>query len=199
MSVTPPVETRRWKRVEYDRMIECGIFDEDCRDNRLELIDGLLVLREPKTPPYAATVRRGMDALTEAFGAGFHVRSFSPVALDDDSEPEPDLSVVRGAIDDYVHEHPARPVLIVEVALTSLAFDREFKSSLYARAGVTDYWVLNLVDEVLEVRRGPVTSDAAPYGWTYERLTVLGRDDFVTPLAAPMAVVQIADLLPQPR
>jgi hypothetical protein len=199
MSVTPPVETRRWKRVEYDRMIECGIFDEDCRDNRLELIDGLLVLREPKTPPYVTAVSLGERALSAAFGEGFHVRPYGPVALDDDSEPEPDLSVVRGEISDYAHEHPARPVLIVEVALTSLAFDREFKSSLYARAGITDYWVLNLVDEVLEVRRGPVTSEAAPYGWTYERLTVLGREDVVTPLAAPTAAVAVANLLPPPR
>jgi Uma2 family endonuclease len=180
-------------------MIECGIFDEDCRENRLELLDGLLVLREPKTPPYAAAVRGVDDALRGVFGAGFDVRCFAPVALDDDSEPEPDVSVVRGTYRDYADQHPARPVLIVEVAHASLAFDREFKSSLYARAGITDYWVLNLVDQVLEVRRGPVTSDAAPYGWTYERLTVLGHGDTVAPVAAPFATIPVADLLPAAR
>jgi len=188
--------TRRWKRVEYDRMIECGIFDEDCRENRLELVDGLLVLRESKTPPYAATVRRADDALREAFSEGFHVRPFAPVALDDDSEPEPDLSVVRGTIDDYAHEHPSRPVLIVEVSLTTLDFDREIKSSLYARAGIVDYWIVNLVDLVLEVRRRPISSESARYGWTYEALTVLGPDDAITPIAAPLASVRVADLLP---
>ncbi len=196
MSITPPVETRRWKRVEYDRMIECGIFDADVRENRLELVDGLLVLREPKTPPYATAVRLGDRALTTAFAEGFHVRPYAPVALDDDSEPEPDLSVVRGAIDDYAHEHPARPALIVEIALTTLDFDREFKSSLYARAGIVDYWIVNLVERVLEVRRRPISSEAAPYGWTYEELTVLGASDAITPIAAPFVSILVADLLP---
>jgi hypothetical protein len=82
------------------------------------------------------------------------------------------------------------------VSLTRLAFDREYKSSLYARAAIVDYWIVNLVDRVLEVRRRPMTSDAAPYGWTYEELIVLGPDASLTPLAAPFASILVADLLP---
>jgi Uma2 family endonuclease len=135
-------------------------------------------------------------ALQRAFGAGWNVRPAGPVALDDDSEPEPDLAVVRGNPRDYLGAHPARPALVVEVSLSRLAFDREYKASLYARGAIVDYWIVNLVDRVLEVRRRPITSDAAPYGWTYETLAVLGPDAAVTPIAAPGATVPVADLLP---
>jgi hypothetical protein len=84
----------------------------------------------------------------------------------------------------------------VEVSLSRLAFDREYKGSLYARAGVADYWIVNLVDRVLEVRRAATTSAAAPYGWTYAEFTVLGAGAAVTPLAAPFAEIPVADLLP---
>ena len=118
------------------------------------------------------------------------------MALDDDSEPEPDIAVVAGGPRDYLDAHPARPALVVEVAYTSVAFDREHKSSLYARAGVADYWIVNLVERVLEVRRRPVPSTTAPYGWTYEALEMFGPDDAVAPLAAPSSPVAVADLLP---
>lgn len=76
-----------------------------------------------------------------------------------------------------------------------LGFDRDYKASLYARAAITDYWIVKLVDRVLEVRRGPMTSDDAPFGWTYERLTIFQTNEMVTPLAA-LAPISVADLLP---
>ena len=82
------------------------------------------------------------------------------------------------------------------MSLTRLAFDREYKSSLYARAAIGDFWIVNLVDRVLEVRRWPITSDAAPYGWAYEATSVLGPDATVSPIAAPFASILVADLLP---
>ena len=107
-----PVTTRRWSRVEYDRLVESGMFDGE----RLELLDGLLVVREPQKSPHAATVALVGEALRVAFGDGWHVRSEAPVTLDDDSEPEPDAAVVPGGPRDYLRGQPARPVLIVEVA-----------------------------------------------------------------------------------
>jgi Uma2 family endonuclease len=187
------IPTRRWTRVEYERMVECGIFRSG---ERIELLDGLLVVREPQSAPHFAAIRRGTVALQRAFGPGWDVRPAGPVALDDDSEPEPDLAVVPGAFTDYERAHPARTVLVVEVALTSLAFDREYKSSLYARAGIQDYWIVNLVDRVVEVRRGPAASELTPYGWAYAQLVVLGPADTVTALAAPSSSIAVADLLP---
>jgi Putative restriction endonuclease len=77
-------------------------------------------------------------------------RSQGPVALDDESEPEPDIVAVPGTIRDYSGEHPARPVLVVEVSDSSLSLDRARKGNLYARAGLGDYWIVNLVERVLE-------------------------------------------------
>ena len=81
--------------------------------------------------------------------------------------------------------HPADPVLIVEVAETSLTFDREHKGSLYARAGVMDYWIVNLVDRQLEVYRGPVAAPSAPFGWLYGRRQVLAATGIISALAVP--------------
>ena len=190
---TPPVPTRGIRRVEYDHLVECGLFSPD---DRIELIDGLLVFREPQSSPHMVAVQLVHAALQGAFGPGWNVRQSGPVALDEDSEPEPDIAVVPGSPRDYVTGHPAQPVLVVEVSLSRLRFDREYKGSLYARAGVTDYWIVNLVDRVLEVRRGITSSAAAPYGWTYAELTVLDAASIVAPLAAPLSVVSVADLLP---
>jgi Uma2 family endonuclease len=87
-------------------------------------------------------------------------------------------------------------VLIVEIAHTRLAVDRSVKLNLYARAGITDYWIVNLVDDVVEVYREPVVSASAPYGWRYASVVIARRPEAITPLAAPHARVAVADLLP---
>jgi Uma2 family endonuclease len=184
---------RRWKRVEYERLVENGVF---APGERIELIDGLLVVAEPQSPSHFTAVRLVERALVRAFGEGWDVRAQGPIALDDTSEPEPDVAVVRGELRDYVEAHPAVSVLVVEVALTSLTFDRVHKSSLYARAGRPEYWIVNLVDRVLEVRREPVRSSSAPYGWDYRSVEMLGPVDSVYPLAAPAARIAVAELLP---
>ena len=192
VAVTPAVEIRRFTRVEYQQLIET-IFQPG---ERLELIDGLLVLREPQYSPHAVGTQLVLRALDRAFGAGWNVRSQLPIALDDMSEPEPDAAVVPGDPRDYRDAHPERPVLIVEVALSRLAFDRRQKASLYARAGIADYWVVNLVDRILEVYREPVAAPAAPYGFHYRSSTRLRPTATVIPLAAPSAAILVADLLP---
>ena len=119
-----------------------------------------------------------------------------PLALDDDSEPEPDVSVVRGSLAQADRTLPSRPDLVVEVAESSLTFDRREKASLYARAGVEDYWIVNLVSRVLEVLRDPVADPTAPYGWRYARTRILTGADVVFPVGAPLSRIPIADLLP---
>jgi Uma2 family endonuclease len=184
---------RRWTRVEYERLIDTGAL---APGERLELIDGLLLVAEPQTPYHFTAVRLVALALARAFGEGWDVRAEGPIALDDDSEPEPDVAVVRGGPRDYVDTHPTDPVLVVEISLCSLAFDRERKSSLYARARRPEYWIVNLVEHVLELCREPVPTAAAPYGWSYRSVAILHRDATVSPLAAPAIPVHVADLLP---
>jgi Uma2 family endonuclease len=189
---TPSVRTRRWSRVEYERLVELGVFQPG---ERLELLDGLLVVREPQGARHITAIRLVEEALRTAFGSGWEIRSQAPVALDDDSEPEPDVAVVPGSPRDYGRAHPSRATLLVEVAEATLAVDRR-KGGLYARAGVPEYWIVNLVDETLEVYRAPAPSGGSRFGRAYGNVQVLRRGAVVTPLQAPAARIAVDDLLP---
>lgn len=189
----PTIRMQRLNRIEYERMIEAGILDEDAR---IELLEGQLVAREPQGSPHATAIQLTAEALRVAFGPGWSVRVQLPLALDDLSEPEPDIAVVPGAPRDYREAHPSRPLLVVEVAGASLGLDRTVKAGLYARADVSDYWIVNLVDRVIEVRQEPVASQSHPLGWDYHLVTVLGPTATISPLAAPAAAICVADLLP---
>src|SRR5215470_6855850 len=149
----PALPLWRMTRARYDRLVDAGIFGPD---DRVELLDGLLVAREPQGGPHATAVGLVAAALEKTFGRGFHVREEKPIALNKSSEPEPDVAVVPGGLRDYASGHPSRPVLLVEVADSSLVLDRLRKGGLYARAGIVEYWIVNLVDQVLEVYREPV-------------------------------------------
>jgi Uma2 family endonuclease len=187
------VHAKHWTRVEYERLIDLGAFRPG---ERVELVGGSLLVREPQGGPHATAVGLVEDTLRQVFAAGWTVRTHSPIALDEDSEPEPDVAVVRGSRRDHTRSHPTRPVLIVEVAESSLAFDRDEKSSLYARAGIADFWLLNLPDRVLEIYREPIAAPHASYGHRYGVTVTLGPRDTASPLAAPSATILVADLLP---
>jgi Uma2 family endonuclease len=190
---TYPTRTKRWTRTEYDRLIELGVFQSE---DRIELIGGELIVSEPPSPEHYTAMRNSVRALEAAFGPDWEVRPDGPVALDDESEPEPDVAVVPGSTRDYRHAHPSRPVLTLEISLSSLPTDRVRKASLYARARLADYWILNLIAGVLEVYRDPVPDPAAPFGWSYARREVVDASGRVSPLAAPSASVAVSDLLP---
>lgn len=191
--MSDPVRTRRWTRQEYDRLIEIGLLNED---EPVELVGGQLIVAEPKGTGHSVALELAAEALRRAFGPGWTVRVQDPIAPDDESEPEPDLAVVPGGPRDYLATHPSRPALVLEVSDSSLAFDRRDKGSLYARARILDYWIVNLVDRVLEVFRDPVLSTGAPYGWSYGRVQRLGPEATISPLAAPAASIPVTDLLP---
>ena len=188
------IRMRRWRRVEYDKLIEEGIFQPG---ERLELLAGQLVVREPQGTPHATGIRLVTRALRDVFQASTWIVDMQlPIALDEESEPEPDVIVTAGDPRDFLPSHPAQPVLVVEVAEASLAFDREEKGSLYARARVPEYWILNLRDRVLEVFREPHSDASAPHGWVYRSRQNLAAGAHVTPLAAPTARIAVAELLP---
>jgi Uma2 family endonuclease len=190
VAMLPPLKTRGWTRVEYERLAETGVLDEDAR---VELLDGRLIVSEPQGSRHATAVLMAREALERAFGRGFHVRDQLPVALDDWSEPEPDLCVVRGRAKDYRDAHPTSPVLVVEIANESLARDRLRKGPAYARAGIRDYWIVNLVRGVVEVCREPVRESSSR--WRYRQVRLLERGASIKPLAAPRRI-RVADLLP---
>lgn len=190
MSQTP-LEIRRWTRGEYDRLIDLGVFERD----PLELIGGQIFVAEPQSAYHAAAIRSVDYTLRAVLPPGWIVSVQSPVSLDDESEPEPDLAVVPGRPTDYRHGHPTHPTLVVEIAESSVGFDRLAKGSLYARAQVRDYWIVNLIDRALEVYREPGADASAPYGWSYRsvaRVTPPAAITLLEPAAGPIAV---ADLL----
>ena len=186
-----PLALRRWKRVEYERLVDLGVFEGD----PVELIGGQLIVAEPQGSRHMTAVGLADDALRAVLPRGWIVRTQGPVALDDESAPEPDVAVVAGVRTDYQNAHPARPALVIEVADSSLAFDREHKGSLYARGGVQDYWIVNLRDRVLEVHRDPGADASAPYGWRYRSVQTLAPPSMVAPLALPAARIAVAGLL----
>ncbi|HTO12174.1 MAG TPA: Uma2 family endonuclease [Candidatus Binatia bacterium] len=192
-TVLPDIAIRRWTRAEYDRLIGLGVFQPG---ERLELLDGWLVLREPQGTRHSTGIRRVLSVLRRTLGETWQIDSQLPIALDDLSEPEPDVSVVPGNPDSYLHEHPSHPRLIVEVAESSYRIDHEYKASLYARAGVPEYWILDLVHQTVEIHRGPEESAAARYGWRYRSIATLQPPATVAPLLAPDRPIAVADLLP---
>ena len=187
-----PLTVRRWKRIEYDRLVDLGAFEGE----PLELIGGQLIVSEPKGAYHSSAVTAVDYALRAALPSGWIVRNQQPVSLDEESEPEPDLVVVAGRPGDYRDAHPERPALAVEVAHSSLYFDREHKGSLYARAGIEDYWIVNLVDRVLEIYRDPIPDPSAIYGWRYRSVTTLAPPAVASPRAFATSRIAVADLLP---
>jgi Uma2 family endonuclease len=187
-----PLTVRRWTRDEYERLVDFGVFQRD----PVELIGGQLIVAEPQGSYHAMAVGAADDALRAILPAGWIVRAQMPIALDEESAPEPDLVVVRGTRGDYREAHPARPALVLEVADSSLDFDRQHKGSLYARAGILDYWILNLIDRVLEVLREPAAEASAPFGWRYRTVQILAPQSVIAPLALPSMAIAVAELLP---
>ena len=186
----PDVRTRRWTRIEYDRLIDAGFFRPG---DPVELLGGQMIVAEPQGSRHFAALRATQEALRAAFGDGWEIRGQGPIALDE--EPEPDLAVVPGTFRDYRAAHPSSPSLVIEISETSLALDRAHKGSLYARAALADYWIVTLPERRLEIYREPEPDATAPFGWRYRSVTVLEPGASVSPLARPDRRIQITDLL----
>lgn len=168
-------------------MGEAGLF----ADERVELLDGTIVTMAPQSPSHAGTVDRLYRSLVAAVGRAAHVRMQPPVVLDDWSEPEPDVIVCAFDSHDYTREHPrAEQILLVaEVAVASLGYDRGRKAAAYARSGIPEYWIVDVEGRLIEVRRDPDPSGAR------HRVVTIARDG--ERLSAPGGgSVAVADVLP---
>src|SRR2546428_944038 len=164
--------------------------------DRAGLTVGDVLAMPPQGSLHATAVRLAEEALRAAFGAGYDVRVQMPLALDPSSEPEPDVAVVRGSPRDYRDAHPTSALLVVEVAEATLGYDRDQKGSLYARAGVAEYWIVNLLDRRVEVCRDPTPEAQARYGWVYRSVRSYATGDQISPLTLPRATVPVRELVP---
>lgn len=187
----PAVHIKRWTRLEYDRMAEAGLFGPD---ERVELLEGEIITVTPQQSPHSACIGLIDAALRQAFGPSYWIRIQLPLIVDPDSEPEPDLAVVPGSPRDYVHDHPRTALLVVELADSTIAKDRTYKTRIYARAGVPEYWIVNLAERCLEVYRDLETSPTQ--AGLYRSSQKLGPSESIAPLAVPQTLVAVADLLP---
>lgn len=190
----PNLPLRRWiTHEDFVALVESGVF---APEERLELLAGELTRREPVNTAHAVAVRLVQMALESVRKEGYDVRPPLPLVLSEYDMPFPDIAVVAGSPRDYLSQHPASALLVVEVSDASLQTDREVKGSLYASAGIPEYWIVNLRERVLEVYREPGAEARAVYGAAYRQRRVLRADDQISPLFAPEATLQVAQLLP---
>jgi Uma2 family endonuclease len=180
-----------WTRDEFHRLGESGFF----RGRRVILVDGEIIEMPLANAPHDIAVNATYEFLRAAFAVGHNVRNQQGFHAGLDTDPGPDLAVVVGNCRDYT-THPTTAVLIVEVANSSLAYDRREKAHIYAAAGVPEYWVLDIVGRQLLIFRDPIPDAAALRGHRYATQTTHADTDSVSPQAAPAAVVAVAALLP---
>jgi len=177
---------RPLRREEYERLVEAEAFANE----RVELIHGIIVRMSPQKAAHATVVQILTRLLVPRLADRADVRVRLPFAASDDSMPEPDLALV--APTGYGDPHPDRAFLIIEVAETSLEEDRTDKAEVYAAAGVLDYWIVNIPDQVIEVHREPSRG-------AYTRVTPYRIGDLVSPTAFPEVVVTVGELFaPRP-
>lgn len=174
---------RPLKRSEYDRLVAAGVFD----DERVELLHGILVRMTPQGGPHATSISKLNLHVVRALGDRADIRSHSPYAASDDSEPEPDLAVVP--LGDYRGDHPDRAFLLVEASDSSLLKDRKIKAPLYAASRVQEYWILDLDAGEVEVHRDP-----GPEG--YRSITRHGKSATLSLLAFPDVQIAVSSFLP---
>src|SRR5262245_28671482 len=174
---------RRWTCAEFHRFGDMGLFE----GRRAMLIDGVILEEGPMNPPHAITLELVEAAIRTAFGAGWRIRGQSPLVLGQDLDPEPDLAVIAGTPRGS-SGHPTTADLVVEVADSSLDFDTNEKRLVYARAGIREYWVVDINGRRLLVYRDPRAGD-------YATQQALGPADVVSPLALPAVAMRVADLL----
>ena len=175
----------RLTRAEYDTLVERGVLQEA----KVELLYGRIVSMPPIGRLHVYSVQKLVELLMEAPGKRAQVRRQQPFAAPDESEPEPDVAVVPPG--DYLDDHPKTAHLLIEVADSSLVRDRE-KAMLYAAAVVTEYWIVNLVDDEVEVYRDAKAG-------VYRTATRHVRGDVLRLVSFPDVEVRVADVLPPQR
>jgi Uma2 family endonuclease len=181
------VARRRFTTAEYHAMAEAGVLAED---ERVELMRGEIVRMSPIGSQHAGCVRELNRQLSRGLGDRALIAVQDPIVLDDASEPEPDIAVLRFREDNYrsVHPKPADVLLIIEVADTSADYDRSVKLPLYAQAGIPEAWLVRLREACIEIHRSPAATG-------YQEMRTLHSGDTVSPLAFPDIELAVATIL----
>lgn len=190
-TLEPSLETslRLWTVEDYHRMVEAGILQSD---ESVELIAGKIIrTMSPQGTPHSSAIRRTRRLLEKVLGEQVFVQTQLPIQLNNYSEPEPDVAVVRPDPRDYIDQHPMASdvYLIVEVADSTLRKEREIKAKEYAQSGIKDYWLLDVENRQIYIFREPTLEG-------YQQQIILLENETVTPQRFPDVRVQVEDLLP---
>lgn len=181
-------EQRRIHVSEFHRMVEVGILSED---DRVELLEGVLVAMPPMGEPHAWSIQELNRIITRALPDGYRVRPQLPVTLGEYSEPQPDLAVVSLEEGGDRTEHPEHALLVIEVAVSSLRYDRFAKGPVYARWGIPEYWIVDVEGRQVEVYTDPDREAAR-----YRSVVKLSERDVLRATAAPLPAIGVAEILP---
>jgi Uma2 family endonuclease len=188
-----PITGRRgWTGEEIDRLTELGFFANE----KIELIEGEIIPKMTQNEPHSVSICLAQNKLISVFSIGLLIRVQLPLRLGERSRPEPDLAVVSGSPRDYLSAHPSTAVLVIEVSDTTLIQDRETKAALYAQHGIAEYWIVNLIDRVVEIHRDPAPMEGALLGHGYREVQKLSPGRAFSPLAAPEVTIAVDELLP---
>ncbi len=181
------IARRHFNVDEYDRMIETGILS---KDDRVELIEGEIVEMTPIGIRHVACVDRLDKLLNRQVGDAVIVRNQGPVQLNNLSQLQPDFALLKARADFYAHSYPMPPdvLLLIEVSDTTIGSDRHLKVPLYARAGITEVWLVNLPEDVIEVYTDPVAG-------AYQQFRRAQRDEALMSINLPSAELRVDDIL----
>ncbi len=185
---SPLLGDGRVTRERYWQLVEDGVIGPD---DRVELLEGVIVSMAPQNPPHASVVATLTQRLSTVLGRDASIRIQLPLELGEHSVPEPDVAVVSGQPRDYERAHPTTALLVVEVADSSVLQDRLTKAALYAAAGIEDYWLVNLRSRTVEVYRKPIREERR-----YDESWIATGSDRLTVGALPALSFGAADLLP---
>ncbi|HLP89388.1 MAG TPA: Uma2 family endonuclease [Nostocaceae cyanobacterium] len=188
--------TKQFTVEEYNHLTELGFFGED---ERIELIKGEIVQMSPKRTPHSVCVTLLVTELIQLLSGRAMVRGEQPIVISDLSEPEPDIVIVRKVQDNYLSSHPQPSdiLLLIEVADTSSKYDQDVKLSLYAEAGISDYWIFNLVDYDLQCYKEPYQSTQGKFGYRHKSI-LLPNETIILP-SFPDLVLDLSQVFPGER
>jgi Uma2 family endonuclease len=176
---------RRLTRAEFDQLVDAGAF----MDERVELVRGVLVEMSPIGEDHCQAVEILNELFTPKLVGRARVRVQMALAASDESEPQPDMLIVHRKYKRGTGDHPAKAVLAIEVASSSLHYDRSVKAALYAESGVPEYWLVDVVHRAVEVYSRPVKGK-------YQRMTTHAGREVISPRAFPDVTVRVAALFP---
>lgn len=182
---------KRWTAKEYDAMLEHGILTED---DRVELVDGQIIQMSPQNPPHASATKRSYDYLKSLLPTSMAVRSQLPILLASSSEPESDIAVVISDESEYSEYHPIleNVLLIIEISDATITFDLGDKATTYAKAGIADYWVVDVRRKQVHILRQPVDGK-----YTQKKVfTTIDAKSCEVMLALPDVSIFLINLLP---